>query len=216
MRKRGFTLIELLVVIAIIAILAGMLLPSLSRAKAKAKATHCLNQLRQIGLAAAMYADDHDDTLPLSAHQRASWIGTLQPYLSGTNLFRCPLDTNRTRITSYAINDFLTPPSAGEKRLNFSKASSVPSPSETIHLAESRGDYEAGDHFHFSDPEDGGYSTNLFADMVAVELHNRAANYLFVDSHVEALRWNPVVRRYLTTAGSRFVRPDGKPATAEN
>jgi prepilin-type N-terminal cleavage/methylation domain-containing protein/prepilin-type processing-associated H-X9-DG protein len=62
--KRGFTLMELLVVIAIIAILAALLLPVLSRAKAKAWQTQCLNNLKQIGLAIQLYADDNAETLP--------------------------------------------------------------------------------------------------------------------------------------------------------
>ena len=63
-RPSAFTLIELLVVVTILAILSGLLLPTLCKAKAKAKSIACLNRLRQLQLAWRAYTDDHDDRLP--------------------------------------------------------------------------------------------------------------------------------------------------------
>ena len=77
--KGGFTLIELLVVIAIIATLAAMLLPALAKAKQKAHAIACMNNLKQVGLGMLMHADENDDTIPRGNAKR--WWFVFMPYI---------------------------------------------------------------------------------------------------------------------------------------
>ena len=78
--RRGFTLIELLVVIAIIAILAAVLFPAFSRAKQAARVTTCLGNLRQLGSAFRMYANDYEGTLPLGTDDLFGMAGGAIPY----------------------------------------------------------------------------------------------------------------------------------------
>jgi len=206
--QRAFTLIELLVVIAIMAILAALLLPALSRAKQRAKTITCVNNLKQIGVASVLYASDNGDLLPQSQHQGDSWVGTLQYFLSGTNMYRCPVDTNAQHLYSYDINDFLTPHPFGANTLNLSKFTSVPSTSDTFYMAEYSDDpaNEGSDHFHFAD---GGYTPVYFQQQVSVLRHGSGANYLFVDGHAMTLKWL-VIKTTLLQSGSRFVNPLGQ------
>ena len=100
-KERGFTLIELLVVIAIIAILAAILFPVLSQAKQRAWTIQCVSNLRQIGVAMKIFADDNNGLYPESGGdipwgqtdpitQKASWMEQILSDVQNTNVYNCP------------------------------------------------------------------------------------------------------------------------------
>jgi prepilin-type N-terminal cleavage/methylation domain-containing protein len=114
--RHGFTLIELLVVIAIIAILAAILFPVFARAREKARQITCISNLKQLGTAVLMYAQDYDEDLPNNFAGKKDtnlWSdlagsGLLDPYLKNKNIWFCPSDTphtypNQTYDYSYCL-----------------------------------------------------------------------------------------------------------------
>jgi prepilin-type N-terminal cleavage/methylation domain-containing protein/prepilin-type processing-associated H-X9-DG protein len=108
----AFTLIELLVVIAIIALLAAIMLPALSKAKARAQRIACVNNLRQVGLGFRMWADDHDDAMPWrvaladggSRQQAAAWMHfmVVSNEFGSARILHCPADQERTMASSFS------------------------------------------------------------------------------------------------------------------
>jgi prepilin-type N-terminal cleavage/methylation domain-containing protein/prepilin-type processing-associated H-X9-DG protein len=218
--RLGFTLIELLVVIAIIAILASLLLPALARAKMKGQSAACMSNLRQIGIAMRMYAqEDPGGLLPGSAHSTLSntWIYGLAPQLANVDRIRlCPADKKKedrllNHGTSYVLNEYtsidpLDPfgnPIPGEP--SYRRLDSIPHPTDTFvvfEISDLQGTGTGQDHTH-SRNWINGWSSVL--DDIQPDRHGSTANYLYADGHVAALKPQPLRARI--EAGDDFAQP---------
>jgi len=203
--QRSFTLIELLVVIAVIAILAALLLPTLSRAKGKAWDVICLNNMRQLTIGWLGYVDDYAGLLPRNrgggdaGSPFGDWVvgnaktdlnstnierGTVYPYHPNARIYKCPKDrsvvtgTSLPRVRSYSISAHLGMPWMVTRFSGLTP----PGPAQVLVVID-EDERSIEDGVFGVSPRDPKW-INLPSDR-----HNIGANLSFADGHVTRVKW---------------------------
>ncbi len=205
----AFTLIELLVMIAIIAILAGMLLPTLGKAKEQARKISCYNNLKQMGLAMQMYADEFNGRIPRG--NLPYWWLTYIPYLGGTSasrdqfgrvkVYTCPSYPNKRQVMCYVVNawQFSSPrDTTGSEVTGPTSLNRLQSPVETIYFADNEsaswrpiftvtniiGSDDLNDVWSPTHLPYGASGRTLSSERrVAAKRHGEGANLMYFDGH---------------------------------
>ncbi|MFP3903696.1 MAG: DUF1559 domain-containing protein [Armatimonadota bacterium] len=195
--RRGFTLIELLVVIAIIAILAAILFPVFARAREKARQTSCLSNMKQLGLAFSMYAQDYDETMPYMrrdhgqsfpypdpsySNYRGPWFVSIYPYVKNIQVYNCPSSSYKwngrwTHPFNYGMN----------RRISNAQLAAITYPAETVAVVDSWAHPEYG--------SSGGKGWDVCEYYPGVSSigyldprHNEGVNMAFCDGHAKWAR----------------------------
>jgi prepilin-type N-terminal cleavage/methylation domain-containing protein/prepilin-type processing-associated H-X9-DG protein len=210
-RRHGFTLIELLVVIAIIAILAAILFPVFARAREKARQSACQSNLKQVGLAAQMYAQDYDETMVrawrlTNDYNGTTWADMLMPYMKNLQMLDCPSSGIKTVLLSttwggqvvkrdqlsYAINSACWGGRAGSASgpvvtyPNGIAMARIAAPAETGLVTDFTGIFEAAAQYDVP-------STYTAVPVSGAYRHNEQSNVLFCDGHVKSMNQGSLV-----------------------
>jgi prepilin-type N-terminal cleavage/methylation domain-containing protein/prepilin-type processing-associated H-X9-DG protein len=218
--RRAFSLVELLVVIGIIALLIGVLLPTLSKARQAAAAAKCLSNIRSLCQSQAAYAVLYKNLLVAaddgSYHIQGSWISLLEGSHTVRLARRCPSDFSRFwdeplpgvaspalyRMSSYAINNYVSPTHAPVGARRVKKITQVPRTSAVIQFVElaGSGSYAGADHIHVQDfyfamTPSPRVTIGLIAKQMPLGIHGGGTlnwqarlNFGFLDGHAETLR----------------------------
>ncbi len=228
-RRCGFTLIELLAVVAILALFAAFLFPVFAQARAKARQTVCLSNLRQIGLAVEQYASDYDDTLMPGAllpapdsngdPQYAGWAGAYNTYARAPGIFRCPASaapdsapgvSPSSTLVSYFFNLNLggAAAPAGLPR------SSLAAPAATVLVAETS-EGLPGIYVPFGQPGEtvSPFANSFAATAPSASRHQGGRCFLLADGHVKWLRPEAVSVGTAAQAASPLALSPGTAAT---
>ncbi len=229
-RGQGFTLVELLVVIAIVSVLAALIAAVSGRVKVSANRAASASNMRQIGVALALYTNENNGRYPETTHSNQrdrSWIYTLAPYLANVDEVRiCPADPRgeerlKSDGTSYTLNSFVFNSGGfdpeGNRLASYNTVLALPRPAQTI-LAFNVANHKSGlsaDHTH----SDAWTSWGALLADIEPDRHrlgdrrqDRAtgsANYLFADGRVEGIEAAVIKAR--TEAGENIARPPGIP-----